>query len=124
MNMKRQIKRGDIYHANLDNGIGSEQKGGRPVLIISNDMGNYYSRTVIAAVITSSIESKSNLPTHFFIKTQQRLMRDSIVLLEQIKTIDKIRLSNYLGTLDNETMVKINDALAVSVGLKGENFYE
>ena len=115
--MERKIKRGDMFYAELMSGIGSEQNGYRPIIIISNDIGNKHSKTVIVAVITSQTENKAKMPTHYTIKAQQGLGRDSLVLLEQIRTIDKARLKEYIGTLDNEVMNKIDRALAVSVGL-------
>jgi len=115
--MKRRIKRGDMFYADLNLGVGSEQSGYRPVVIIQNDAGNKHSQTVIAAVITSRTTHKAKLPTHCHIKAQQGLGRDSLVLLEQIRTIDKERLKEYLGTLDSDSMSKIDRALAVSVAL-------
>jgi mRNA interferase MazF len=115
--MDRKIKRGDMFFADLAHGVGSEQSGYRPVLIIQNDVGNKHSQTVIIAIITSKTASKAKMPTHCPIIAQQGLVRDSLVLLEQIRTIDKERLSEYIGTLDAETMRRINRALAVSVGL-------
>ena len=114
--MERKIKRGDMYFADLTHGVGSEQSGYRPVLIIQNNIGNKHSQTVIATIITSHTE-KMKLPTHCPIKAQQGLGRDSLVLLEQIRTIDKERLKEYIGTLDAESMSRVDRALAVSVGL-------
>ena len=111
------IKRGDIYYADLSPVIGSEQGGLRPVLIVQNDVGNKYSPTVIAAAITSQ-QTKSNLPTHIKINaTGCGLSKDSIVLLEQIRTIDKQRLKEKMGSLDYNSMTGINKALSVSFGL-------
>lgn len=111
------IKRGDIYYADLSPVVGSEQGGLRPVLIVQNDVGNKFSPTVIAAAITSQ-QTKNNLPTHIKINaTGCGLSRDSIVLLEQIRTLDKQRLKEKMGTLDNPTMNGINKALSVSFGL-------
>jgi mRNA interferase MazF len=114
--MERKIRRGDMYFADLTHGVGSEQSGNRPVLIIQNDTGNKHSNTVIAAIITSQME-KTKLPTHCPIKAQQGLGRDSLILLEQIRTIDKARLKEYIGTLDGDSMNKVDKALAISVGL-------
>ena len=116
--MGKKIKRGDMYWANLTHGVGSEQNGYRPILIIQNDAGNKHSRTVIIAIITSSTANKAKLPTHCPIQKQQGLGRDSLALLEQVRTIDKARLKEYIGTLDNETMGEIDRALAISVGVK------
>jgi len=115
--MERKIKRGDIFYADLMFGIGSEQNGYRPVLIIQNDTGNKHSPTVIAAAITSRTGGKAELPTHCHVTKQQGLDRDSLVLLEQVRTIDKARLKEYIGSLDGEAMSEINKALAISVGL-------
>jgi len=114
------IKRGDIYYADLSTVVGSEQGGVRPVLIVQNDVGNRYSPTVIAAAITSQKE-KSKLPTHIEINSQVcGLSRDSVVLLEQIRTLDKKRLKEKMGRLDDGSMGQINQALSISFGL-GEN---
>lgn len=107
------IRRGQIYYADLSPVVGSEQGGLRPVLIIQNDIGNSHAPTVIAAAITSRF-SKANLPTHINIKG---LARDSMVLLEQIRTIDKRRLKNYMGEVDTETMEQINKAIKISLGV-------
>ena len=111
------IKRGDILYADLSPVVGSEQGGIRPVLIVQNDVGNKYSPTVIAAAITSQI-NKAKLPTHIEINAQDYgLMKDSVILLEQIRTIDKQRLREKIGHLDDETMEKVNEALSISFGL-------
>ena len=111
------IKRGDIYYADLSPVIGSEQGGLRPVLIIQNDVGNKYSPTVIAAAITSKM-TKAKLPTHIDIHADRvGLSKDSVVLLEQIRTLDKRRLKEKMGHLDDEVMSAVNSALAVSFGL-------
>jgi len=115
--MERGIRRGDMFYADLTNGVGSEQNGFRPILIIQNNAGNRYSRTVIAAIITSRIDSKAKLPTHYPVKARQGLEKDSLILLEQIRTIDKRRLREYIGTLDDVTMNEVDKALAISVGL-------
>ena len=122
--MERKIKRGDMFYADLTPSVGSEQDGIRPVLIIQNNDGNKHSKTVIAAVITSKTESKAKLPTHCPIKAQQGLGRDSLVLLEQIRTIDKVRLKEYIGTLDGDAMNEVDKALAVSVGLRSTSASE
>lgn len=111
------IKRGDIYYADLSPVIGSEQGGVRPVLIVQNDIGNKYSPTVIAAAITSQI-NKAKLPTHIEINAQEYgLQKDSVILLEQIRTIDKKRLREKNGHLDDELMDRVNEALSISFGL-------
>lgn len=111
------IKRGDIFYADLSPVIGSEQGGVRPVLIVQNDVGNKYSPTVIAAAITSQI-NKAKLPTHIEINAQEYgLAKDSVILLEQIRTIDKKRLKEKIGHLDDELMDRVNEALSVSFGL-------
>ncbi|NLK88027.1 MAG: type II toxin-antitoxin system PemK/MazF family toxin [Clostridiaceae bacterium] len=111
------IKRGDIYYADLSPVIGSEQGGVRPVLIVQNDIGNKYSPTVIAAAITSQI-NKAKLPTHIEISAlDYGLQKDSVILLEQIRTIDKKRLREKIGHMDEELMEKVNEALSISFGL-------
>ena len=112
-----QIRRGDIYYADLSPVVGSEQGGLRPVLIIQNDVGNRYSPTVIAAAITSKL-GKAKLPTHIDIHAEREgLSRDSVILLEQIRTIDKRRLREKMGHLDASFMESVNRAIAVSFGL-------
>lgn len=112
------VKRGDIYYADLSPVIGSEQGGVRPVLIIQNDVGNKYSPTVIAAAITSQ-KDKTKLPTHIQVNASGcGLAKDSIVLLEQVRTIDKQRLKEKMGSLDISSMDKVNKALTVSFGLQ------
>lgn len=114
------VKRGDIFYADLSPVVGSEQGGVRPVLIVQNDVGNRYSPTVIAAAITSQ-KDKSKLPTHIELQSQScGLSRDSIVLLEQIRTIDKKRLKERMGKLDENYMNKIDHALQVSFGLNAQ----
>ena len=111
------IRRGDIYYADLSPVIGSEQGGLRPVLIVQNDVGNKYSPTVIAAAITSRL-SKAKLPTHIDIYAKDvGLAKDSVVLLEQIRTIDKKRLKEKMGHLDDSVMNDVNNAISVSFGL-------
>ncbi len=111
------IKRGELYYADLSPVIGSEQGGVRPVLIVQNDIGNKYSPTVIAAAITSQI-NKAKLPTHIEICAKEYgLQKDSVILLEQIRTIDKKRLREKIGCLDDELMEKVNEALNISFGL-------
>lgn len=111
------VKRGDIYYADLSPVVGSEQGGVRPVLIVQNDVGNKYSPTVIAAAITSQQE-KSRLPTHISVNGNAcGLSKDSVVLLEQVRTIDKQRLKERMGNLSQGDMNKINKALTVSFGL-------
>ena len=115
------IKRGDIYYADLSPVVGSEQGGLRPVLIVQNDVGNKYSPTVIAAAITSKM-GKARLPTHIDIPgTDAGLSKDSVILLEQVRTIDKKRLKEKMGHLDDGTMNNVNNAILVSLGLGGED---
>lgn len=117
------VKRGDIFYADLSPVVGSEQGGLRPVLIIQNDVGNRYSPTVIAAAITSRI-SKADLPTHIDIHANEvGLAKDSVILLEQIRTIDKQRLKEKMGHLDERIMNDVNSAIAVSFGLSSPNGY-
>lgn len=111
------VRRGDIYYADLSPVVGSEQGGLRPVLIIQNDIGNRYSPTVIAAAITSRM-SKTRLPTHIDIYADKvGLAKDSVILLEQIRTLDKRRLKEKMGHLDDAVMNHVNTAIAISFGL-------
>ncbi len=111
------VKRGEIYYADLSPVVGSEQGGIRPVLIIQNNIGNKHSPTVIAAAITSQ-SMKSDLPTHIHVNADASgLVKDSIVLLEQVRTIDKRRLRERMGELDIDSMNMVNKALSVSFGL-------
>lgn len=113
------IKRGDIYYADLSPVVGSEQGGIRPVLIIQNDVGNRYSPTVIAAAITSRL-GKNRLPTHIDITSSEAgLAKDSVILAEQIRTLDKRRLRERIGHLDSVVMGEVDTALTVSFGLGG-----
>ena len=113
------VKRGEIYYADLSPVVGSEQGGVRPVLIVQNDTGNRHSPTVIAAAITSQL-GKAKLPTHIHLSRQTTgLNRDSIILLEQIRTLDKSRLRERMGRLDESTMSAVDNALSVSFGLQG-----
>jgi len=112
-----QIERGDIYYADLSPVVGSEQGGLRPVLIIQNDIGNKYSPTVIIAAITSQIQ-KAKLPTHIELShSKYPLTKDSVVLLEQIRTLDKLRLRDRIGRLDIIAMQKVNVGLMISLGI-------
>ena len=115
--MERTIRRGDIYYAELNPVVGSEQGGTRPVLIISNNTGNRHSPTVIIAAITSRVHTKAKLPTHTSVKDFEGLDKDSIILLEQIRTIDKQRLKNHMGTMPNNIMARVDKALAISLDM-------
>jgi len=111
------VKRGDIYFADLSPVVGSEQGGFRPVLIVQNDIGNRFSPTVIVAAITAQIQ-KAKLPTHVEIDAKTYgLDRDSVILLEQIRTIDKQRLTDKITHLDDELMARVNESLQISLGL-------
>ena len=110
------IKRGEIYFADLSPVIGSEQGGVRPVLVVQNNVGNKYSPTIIAAAITSQLE-KAKLPTHIQLPAEKfGLPKDSVVLLEQIRTLDKKRLKEKIGELPTSMMTKVNEALLISLG--------
>lgn len=112
------VRRGDVFYADLSPVIGSEQGGVRPVLVVQNDIGNKYSPTIIIAAITSQI-NKAKLPTHVEITAPEYgLPKDSVVLLEQIRTIDKKRLREKIGRFNDEMMRSVDDALKISVGLK------
>lgn len=113
--MDRKIKRGEMYFADLDPIKGSEQAGFRPVLILQNDIGNAHSTTTIAAPITSKSEHKTKLPTHVKIKAAGALTEDSMVLLEQIRTLDKQRIHDYVGILGSCDMNRVEKAMSVSL---------
>ena len=111
------VRRGDIFYADLNPVVGSEQGGIRPVLVVQNDVGNKYSPTVIIAAITSQID-KAKLPTHVELKsTDYGLEKDSVILLEQLRTIDKRRLKEKIAILDQDIMEKVDEALKISLGL-------
>ena len=109
------IKRGELYYADLSPVVGSEQGGVRPVLIVQNDVGNKYSPTIIAVAVTSRMD-KARLPTHIAVDTTCGLPKDSVVLTEQVRTLDKRRLKDRIGVLDDRMMKKVNAALMVSLG--------
>jgi len=114
-----KVKRGEIYYADLSPVIGSEQAGVRPVLIVQNDVGNKFSPTIIAIAITS--KQKVKLPTHIEIEgTKYGLDKDSVILAEQIRTLDKKRLREKVGKVDEETMEKVKKAIEISFGIRGE----
>ena len=111
------VKRGDIFYADLSPVIGSEQGGTRPVLVVQNDVGNKFSPTVIVAAITSQI-NKAKLPTHIEINAHEvGLLKDSVILLEQVRTIDKKRLREKIGRLDDEQLASVDEALGISFGI-------
>lgn len=111
-----QIKRGDIYYADLSPVVGSEQGGIRPVLILQNNKGNKFSPTTICAIITSR-KTKANLPTHYWLIGDYNLPFDSMVELEQIRTIDKSRLRQYIDTISTQTQKDIDKCIKISLGL-------
>ena len=115
--MNQTYKRGDVFFADLGQGIGSEQMGYRPVVIIQNDTGNKHSPTVVVAAVTSKVDAKAKQPTHCFIGTEYGLEMPSVILLEQIRTLDKQRLEKYVGRLSKKHLNDLNHALAISVGL-------
>ncbi len=113
------VRRGDIYYADLSPVVGSEQGGVRPVLVVQNDTGNRHSPTIIAAAITSQL-GKSRLPTHIPLPAEScNLPKDSIILLEQVRTLDKRRLKEHMGRLSEAQMLQVDGAIAVSFGLDG-----
>jgi len=115
--VERQIRRGDLYYANLDPVIGSEQGEYRPVLIIQNNTGNKYSPTVIIIPITGNLR-KNPLPTHVFLSTKCGLEKDSLALAEQPRAIDRSRLKNYIGYIEKSAMLQVDKALLISIGLE------
>ena len=118
------MQRGEVYFADLSPVVGSEQGGVRPVLVVQNDIGNRFSPTVIVAAITAQIQ-KAKLPTHVEIKADAHgFERDSVILLEQIRTLDKQRLTDKITVLDNKMMAKIDHALEISLGLEFNSLYE
>jgi len=115
--MKKTYYRGELYYADLGTGVGSEQNGYRPVVVIQNDVGNRHSPTTIVAAISTQIKSKAKLPTHFYVSHDCGLVQPSIIMLEQIRTIDKARLDKYIGKLSSSEISGLNHALAISIGL-------
>ena len=111
-------RRGDIYCADLDPVVGSEQGGVRPVIVIQNDTGNKHSPTLIVATVTTKIRKKENMPTHLLIKDNPEFREASVVQLEQIRTIDKRRIDNYLGKVTSREMVAIEKALSISLAME------
>ena len=114
--MRKAIRRGDLFYADLNPVIGSEQGGIRPVLVIQNDVGNHFSPTVVAAAITSR-KAKNSLPTHILLENVPWLAPTSLLLLEQLRTIDRKRLRGYIGRISKEKMLEIDAALAISIGI-------
>jgi len=113
--MKKSITRGDIFYADLGQGVGSEQAHRRPVVVLQNNIGNRFSPTIIVAPMTS--KKKPPLPTHVLIPKQQGLYCDSLVLTEQIRVIDRSRIGNYVGQIHGELQTKIDNAVAISLGM-------
>ena len=114
--MRKAIRRGDLFYADLNPVVGSEQGGIRPVLIVQNNVGNHFSPTVVAAAITSR-KAKSSLPTHILLEDVPGLAPTSLMLLEQLRTIDRKRLRGYIGRISEEKMLEVDAALAVSIGI-------
>lgn len=114
--MKIHIRRGDLFYADLNPVVGSEQGGIRPVLVIQNDVGNHFSPTVVAAAITSR-KAKNSLPTHILLENVPGLAPTSLLLLEQLRTIDRKRLRGYIGRISKEKMLEVDAALAISIGI-------
>ncbi|MBQ9900788.1 MAG: type II toxin-antitoxin system PemK/MazF family toxin [Clostridia bacterium] len=115
--MNKEIRRGDLYYAELDPVVGSEQAGTRPVLVVSNDIGNQYSPVIVIVPITSRRIGKKQLPTHVEVRMPELLKNDSTALTEQIRTIDKLRLKEYIGSLPDCLMAAVDQALAISIGI-------
>ena len=114
--MRKAIRRGDLFYADLNPVVGSEQGGIRPVLVIQNDVGNHFSPTVVAAAITSR-KAKNSLPTHVLLENVPGLAPTSLLLLEQLRTIDRKRLRGYIGRISKEKMLEVDAALAISIGI-------
>ena len=115
--MNKEIRRGDLYYAELDPTVGSEQAGTRPVLVVSNDVGNQYSPVIVIVPITSRRMGRKRLPTHVEVKMPELLKNESTALTEQIRTIDKLRLKEYIGSLPDCLMREVDQALAVCISL-------
>ena len=115
--MNKEIRRGDLYYAELDPIVGSEQAGTRPVLVVSNDVGNQYSPVIVIVPITSRRIGKKQLPTLVEVRIPELLKNDSTALTEQIRTIDKLRLKEYIGSLPDCLMTAVDQALAISIGI-------
>ena len=116
--MAKPYYRGELYYADLGKGIGSEQEGYRPVVIIQNNMGNKYSPTVIVAPVTTNHDAKAKLSAHCYIGSESGLDTSSVIPLEQLRTIDKKRLGHYIGHLNRTHLQKLNQALAISIDMK------
>ena len=114
--MRKAIRRGDLFYADLNPVVGSEQGGIRPVLVIQNDVGNHFSPTVVAAAITSR-KAKNSLPTHILLENVPGLAPTSLLLLEQLRTIDRKRLRGYIGRISKEKMLEVDTVLAISIGI-------
>ena len=114
--MRKAIRRGDLFYADLNPVVGSEQGGIRPVLVIQNDVGNHFSPTVVAAAITSR-KAKNSLPTHILLENVPGLAPTSLLLLEQLRPIDRKRLRGYIGRISKEKMLEVDAALAISIGI-------
>ena len=114
--MRKAIRRGDLFYADLNPVVGSEQGGIRPVLVIQNDVGNHFSPTVVAAAITRR-KAKNSLPTHILLENVPGLAPTSLLLLEQLRTIDRKRLRGYIGRISKEKMLEVDAALAISIGI-------
>ena len=114
--MRKAIRRGDLFYADLNPVVGSEQGGIRPVLVIQNEVGNHFSPTVVAAAITSR-KAKNSLPTHILLENVPGLAPTSLLLLEQLRTIDRKRLRGYIGRISKEKMLEVDAALAISIGI-------
>ena len=114
--MRKAIRLGDLFYADLNPVVGSEQGGIRPVLVIQNDVGNHFSPTVVAAAITSR-KAKNSLPTHILLENVPGLAPTSLLLLEQLRTIDRKRLRGYIGRISKEKMLEVDAALAISIGI-------
>ena len=118
MNEDRVIKKGEIYYANLDPIIGSEQNGTRPVVVVQNNLGNKYSPTVLIAPLTSKSKKKNYLPTHIEIKSNEKITHDSLILLEQVRVLDKTRLISFLCSLNEEEINLVNKSLKDTFDIK------
>ena len=116
--LEKKVNKGDIYYANMNGTVGSEQNGTRPVIVVQNDIGNKYSPTIIVVPLTSQIDLKMSQPTHYYLKAFVNIRYDSIVLTEQIRAIDKQRLKEKIGNINYKTMQEIDEKMMIALGIK------
>lgn len=116
--LEKKVNKGDIFYANMNGTVGSEQSGTRPVIVVQNDIGNKYSPTIIIVPLTSQINLKMRQPTHYYLKAFGNIHHDSIVLTEQIREIDKQRLKEKIGNINHKIMREIDEKMMIALGIK------